>query len=229
MSGRGTTTRVPPRSYEDIGVLTDDEAIGADVAELFNFLTGYSRQTTYRELLVAPANLRPALLDLIAAERDAPDGHIILKLKNLVDNALVDALYEASQTGTSIDLIVRAICCLRPGVDGLSETTRVRSIVGRSLEHSRIFAFGTRDRRHYFIGSADLMPRTSTVAWKPSLLCTTPSFRTDSPVSVSSDRTERQDAIRPLDQAHPRRPGGRRLLSPTRPSPTAEQGDADDQ
>jgi polyphosphate kinase len=159
--GTGNYNPKTARIYEDIGLLSADPELGADLAELFNYLTGYSRQTTYRRLLVAPAGLRQAILDLIAAERDDADGHgrIVMKMNSLVDTSVIDALYEASQAGVSIDLIVRGICCLRPGVRGLSENIRVRSIVGRYLEHSRILAFGERGERHYVIGSADLMPR----------------------------------------------------------------------
>ncbi|HEX3621757.1 MAG TPA: RNA degradosome polyphosphate kinase, partial [Acidimicrobiales bacterium] len=161
--GTGNYNPKTARLYEDAGLLSADPELGADLAELFNFLTGYSRQTRYRRLLVAPTGLRQDVLALIAAEREAADGHgdgrIVLKMNSLVDTPVIDALYEASQAGVSIDLIVRGICCLRPGVPGLSDNIRVRSIVGRFLEHSRILAFGARDRRRYFIGSADLMPR----------------------------------------------------------------------
>ncbi len=159
--GTGNYNPKTARLYEDVGLLSADPELGADLAELFNYLTGYSRQTRYRRLLVAPTGLRQDVLDLIAAERDAPggSGRIVLKMNSLVDTAVIDGLYEASQAGVDIDLIVRGICCLRPGVPGLSDNIRARSIVGRFLEHSRIFAFGTRDRRRYFIGSADMMPR----------------------------------------------------------------------
>ncbi len=159
--GTGNYNPKTARIYEDIGLLSADPELGADLAELFNYLTGYSRQTEYRRLLVAPAGLRQSILDLIAAERDDPDGagRIVMKMNSLVDTTVIDALYEASQAGVQIDLIVRGICCLRPGVPGLSENIRVRSIVGRFLEHSRILAFGERRERHYVIGSADLMPR----------------------------------------------------------------------
>ena len=159
--GTGNYNPKTARTYEDIGLMSADPELGADLAELFNYLTGYSRQTRYRRILVAPAGLRQAMLDLIAAERDAPDGggRIVMKMNSLVDTPVIDALYEASQAGASIDLIVRGICCLRPGVPGLSDNIRVRSVVGRFLEHSRILAFGERDRRRYVIGSADLMPR----------------------------------------------------------------------
>jgi len=109
--------------------------------------------------VVAPFSVRDRMIELINAERDAPDGRIVMKMNSLVDTAVIDALYDASRAGVSIDLIVRGICCLRPGVPSLSENIRVRSLVGRFLEHSRIFAFGIRRRRRYHIGSADLMPR----------------------------------------------------------------------
>jgi len=159
--GTGNYNPKTARVYEDLGLLSADADLGADLAELFNTLTGYSRQTRYRRLLVAPAGLRQSVLDLIAAERDAPDGggRIVFKMNNLVDTPVIDALYEASQAGVSIDLVVRGVCCLRPGVPGLSDNIRVRSVVGRFLEHSRILAFGGRAHRRYLIGSADLMPR----------------------------------------------------------------------
>ena len=158
--GTGNYNPKTARLYEDLGLLTVDAEVGADLTDLFNSLTGYSRQTGYRKLLVAPASLRPRILALIASERDAGEqGRIVLKLNNLVDAAVIDALYEASGAGVEIDLVVRSICALRPGVPGLSDNIRVRSIVGRFLEHSRIFAFGRRENRRFFIGSADLMPR----------------------------------------------------------------------
>ena len=158
--GTGNYNPNTAKGYEDVGLLTADPDLTADVADLFNYLTGYSRQTRYRNLLVAPLSLRSRLVELIAEQAAAPDGRIILKMNSLVDTEMIDALYEASQAGTRIDLIVRGICCLRPGVPGLSENITVRSIVGRYLEHSRIFRFGAKDKQaRYFIGSADLMPR----------------------------------------------------------------------
>jgi polyphosphate kinase len=158
--GTGNYNPSTARLYEDVGLLTADPDLGADLSDLFNHLTGYSRQRSYRRLLVAPTDLKPRLIELIRAEAEAGDGSIVLKMNSLVDTESIDALYEASRAGVSVDLIVRGICCLRPGVPGLSETIRVRSIVGRYLEHSRIFRFGSRERgfQHY-IGSADLMPR----------------------------------------------------------------------
>lgn len=141
--GTGNYNSTTARIYEDLGVLTADPELGADLSDLFNYLTGYGRRREYRRLLVAPANLRPRMLALI--EREAalgPEGRIVWKLNNLVDRAIIDALYDASSAGVHIDLIVRGICCLRPGLPGLSETITVRSIVGRYLEHSRIYYFG---------------------------------------------------------------------------------------
>ncbi len=146
--------------YEDIGLFSSDPALGADVGELFNLLTGYSRQRRYRRLLVAPASLRAGLLRLIREEAEEPDGRIVMKVNNLVDTEIIDALYGAARAGADIDLITRSVCCLRPGVPGMSERIRVRSIVGRFLEHSRVFRFGS-DRRgpRYYIGSPDVMDR----------------------------------------------------------------------
>ncbi len=158
--GTGNYNPKTARIYEDVGLLSADPELGADLTELFNYLTGYSRQTAYRKLLVAPFTLRSGVLELIEAEtRAGSRGRIVLKMNNLVDAAVIGALYRASQAGVRVDLVVRSICCLRPGVPGLSENIRVRSLVGRFLEHSRIFAFGSGPDRRYLIGSADLMPR----------------------------------------------------------------------
>jgi polyphosphate kinase len=158
--GTGNYNPDTARMYEDIGLLSADPQLGADLSELFNMLTGYSRQKRYRRLLVSPSGLRSALLRMVDDESRKPDGYITIKVNSLTDPAMIDALYAASQAGTQIDLIVRGMCSLRPGVTGLSDTIRVRSIVGRYLEHSRIFRFG-RDplAAQYFIGSADLMHR----------------------------------------------------------------------
>ena len=146
--------------YEDVGLFSTDPDLGADVSELFNVLTGYSRQTEYRALMVAPSTLRLGLLRLIEEEAASGDGRIILKTNNLVDPEIIDRLYDASQRGCEIDLLVRSICCLRPGVPGLSERIRVRSLVGRFLEHSRIYRFGNDLRGvRVYVGSADLMER----------------------------------------------------------------------
>jgi len=156
--GTGNYNPVTAKTYEDLGLLTADEDIGADATDLFNLLTGYSRQREYRKLLVAPHYLRPRLLKLIGREAKS-DGRIVMKMNSLADADMIDALYEASQAGASIDLIVRGICCLRPGIQGLSDGIKVRSIVGRYLEHSRVFRFGRRHNYRHYIGSADLMPR----------------------------------------------------------------------
>jgi len=145
--------------YEDVGLLTSDPAVGADLTELFNVMTGYGHQRAYRSLITAPNDFRPAILERIAAEAAAPDGRIRMKMNSLIDAEMIDALYAASATGTPIDLVVRGICGLRAGVEGLSETIRVRSIVGRYLEHSRIYTFGPDERIEILIGSGDLMPR----------------------------------------------------------------------
>ena len=158
--GTGNYNPTTARLYEDLGLLTADPDLGADITDLFNLLTGYSRQREYRKLLVAPVTMRPGLEALVRREMAHDDGSIVLKMNSLVDAELIDALYEASQAGVGIDLLVRGICCLRPGVSGLSETVRVRSIVGRFLEHSRIYRFGSEARGYdYLIGSADWMPR----------------------------------------------------------------------
>ncbi len=161
--GTGNYNSKTARLYEDIGLLSADPQLGSDLTQLFNFLTGYGRNVQYHRLLVAPTALRSGIADLIRNEMAAPGGgRIVLKLNSLADADMIDLLYEASQAGVQIDLIVRGICCLVPGVTGQSENIRVRSIVGRYLEHSRIYRFangaGPSRPRHY-IGSADLMPR----------------------------------------------------------------------
>jgi len=158
--GTGNYNEKTARIYEDVGVFTADPEIGSDLSDLFNYLTGYSRQTAYRRLAVSPNGIRNRLTELIEDEASRSDGQITLKMNSLVDARVIDSLYEASKAGARIDLIVRGICCLRPGVEGMSENIRVRSLVGRYLEHSRVFRFGARGRtRNYYIGSADLMPR----------------------------------------------------------------------
>ncbi len=162
--GTGNYNPKTARLYEDLGLLTADSEVGSDLTFLFNYLTGYGRAVRYRRLLVAPNGLRERLTELIANEADASpgDGRIVMKMNSLVDALMIDALYEASSSGVEIDLIVRGICCLRPGVPGLSDNVRVRSIVGRYLEHSRIYYFANGADPGvpaYYIGSADLMPR----------------------------------------------------------------------
>ncbi len=157
--GTGNYNAATASMFEDVALLTADPDVTADIAELFNYLTGYSRQTSYRKLLVAPTTLRSGLLKMIEHEASKPHGQIVIKVNNLVDPEVIDALYRASQAGVKIDLIVRGICCLKPGVPGLSEGIRVRSLIGHYLEHSRIFGFGSGPNRHVLIGSSDLMPR----------------------------------------------------------------------
>ncbi len=160
--GTGNYNGRTARLYEDWGLLTADDEVGADVSQLFNYLTGFGRQVNYRVLSVAPDHLRNDLVALIRRERAAPAGRIVMKMNSLVDPELIDELYAASADGVSIDLIVRGICCLRPQVPGLSESIRVRSIVGRYLEHSRVFRFangGGPGTPITLMGSADLMPR----------------------------------------------------------------------
>jgi len=161
--GTGNYNPKTARLYEDFGLLTCDPAVGADLTQLFNFLTGYARDIDFARLLVAPDYLRGAITALIAHEASlGTAGRIVMKMNSLVDPALIDALYEASSAGASIDLVVRGICCLRPGLPGRSENIRVRSIVGRYLEHARIYHFahgGPDNAPAYYIGSADMMPR----------------------------------------------------------------------
>ncbi len=159
--GTGNYNDKTARIYEDVGLLTCNPEIGADLSDLFNFLTGYSRQRAFRRLLVAPVTLRDRLVELIRNEAaHGRDGRIVMKMNSLVDAPMVEELYAASEAGASIDLIVRGTCCLRPGLPGMSENIRVRSIIGRYLEHSRIYRFGNDDRgKAYLMGSADLMPR----------------------------------------------------------------------
>ncbi|HIK53662.1 MAG TPA: polyphosphate kinase 1 [Synechococcales cyanobacterium M55_K2018_004] len=161
--GTGNYNPKTAKLYTDLSLLTCQEEIGADLTDLFNFLTGYSRQRSYRKLLVSPVNMRDRFLALIRREIDHQQeygtGQIIAKMNSLVDPGMIRALYEASQAGVKIDLIIRGICCLRPGLQGVSENIRVISIVGRYLEHSRIFYFHNNGQEEVYIGSADWMPR----------------------------------------------------------------------
>jgi polyphosphate kinase len=161
--GTGNYNTRTARIYTDVGLLTCDDALGSDVSDLFNSLTGYSRRADYRRLLVAPVNMRQRVLGLIDRETaNAIAGRparIIAKMNALVDPECIEALYRASSAGVEIDLIIRGICCLRPGVEGLSERIRVISIIGRFLEHSRIWMFANDGAPEYFFGSADWMPR----------------------------------------------------------------------
>ncbi len=161
--GTGNYHPKTARLYTDFGLFTCDEDIGADVADMFNFLTGYARPRRYRKELLAPAHLRDAILEeidkTIAAHEAGLHARIRLKMNSLVDRRCIRALYRASTAGVPVELNIRGICCLRPGLPGVSENIRVVSIVGRFLEHSRVFAFERGDEQRVLIGSADLMPR----------------------------------------------------------------------
>jgi len=161
--GTGNYHAVTARHYEDVGLFTADEDIAADIAELFNHLTGFGHPQRFRKILVAPFTLRSRLIDEIrrvaaAAEAGAP-ARIRIKLNALTDTTLIEELYDASTAGAQIDLIIRGICSLRPGVPGMSENIQVRSVLGRFLEHSRLFVFEAEGTQRVFMGSADLMPR----------------------------------------------------------------------
>jgi polyphosphate kinase len=161
--GTGNYNAKTARIYTDVGLFTADPEIGADIAEMFNYLTGYARPKEYRKLLVAPFNLKEGIVSEIertieAHTADRP-GRIRMKMNALLDPPCIRALYRASQAGVEVDLNVRGICALRPGVPGVSENIRVVSVVGRFLEHSRIYAFERGDERRIYTGSADLMPR----------------------------------------------------------------------
>jgi polyphosphate kinase len=161
--GTGNYNPKTARIYTDLGLLSCRDELGADLTDLFNFLTGYSRQRSYRKLLVAPVNLRDRFQALITREIEnccqGGTGRIVAKMNALVDPKIIASLYKASQAGVQIDLIVRGICCLRPGVPTMSENIRVISIVGRFLEHSRIYYFHNQGKEEVYIGSADWMPR----------------------------------------------------------------------
>ncbi|MDW8325498.1 MAG: polyphosphate kinase 1 [Anaerolineales bacterium] len=159
----GNYNVVTSQIYTDIGLFTCDEDIGADATDLFNYLTGYSAKTRFRKLLVAPINLRQRMEELIEREiehaRKGKGGRLIFKMNALTDKGMIQKLYKASQAGVKIDMIVRGMCCLRPGLPGISETVRVTSIVGRFLEHSRIYYFHNAGNPEIYIGSADVMTR----------------------------------------------------------------------
>ncbi len=157
--GTGNYNSKTARMYEDLGILTADEEIGADLSELFNYLTGYSKQSKYRKLVVAPSNLRRFIINKIQEQAQLKDqGYIAIKVNGLTDRDIIEALYRASSSGVKIDLLIRGVCSLLPGLKDVSDNITVRSIVGRFLEHSRILRFGKEDPE-YYIGSADLMER----------------------------------------------------------------------
>jgi polyphosphate kinase len=156
----GNYNAITARIYTDLGLMTTNEEFGADATELFNYLTGYSNQREYRKFLVAPVNLREGLLQRIERETALGNkGHIIAKANSLLDPQMIRAFYRASQAGVKVDLIIRGVCCLRPGLKGISDNINVVSVVGRFLEHSRIYYFKNDGESEMFVGSADLMPR----------------------------------------------------------------------
>ncbi|NJO71186.1 MAG: polyphosphate kinase 1 [Oscillatoriales cyanobacterium RM1_1_9] len=161
--GTGNYNPKTAKLYTDLGLFSCRQELGEDLTDLFNLLTGYSRQQAYRKLLVAPVNMRDRFLSMIHREmdhaRNGRNGRIVAKMNSLVDPTIISTLYEASQVGVTIDLIIRGICCLRPGLPGISDNIRVVSIIGRFLEHSRIFYFHNSGEEEVYIGSADWMPR----------------------------------------------------------------------
>ncbi len=161
--GTGNYNPKTARLYEDLGLLTADEEVGEDLTKLFNQLSGYAPKTRYSRLLVAPRGVRRGLVERIDAETEhhlaGRPARVRIKVNSMVDEVIIDALYRASQAGVPVDVVVRGICALRPGVPGLSENIRVRSILGRFLEHSRIFSFENDGDRETLIGSADMMHR----------------------------------------------------------------------
>jgi len=161
--GTGNYNPKTAKLYTDLGIISCRDDLGADLTDLFNHLTGFTRQESYRKLLVAPVNLRDRMIAMLRREAEhhaqTGSGHVIAKMNALVDPLIIKTLYETSQAGVKIDLIVRGICCLKPGVKGVSDNIRVISIVGRFLEHSRIFYFHNGGAEEFYIGSADWMPR----------------------------------------------------------------------
>jgi polyphosphate kinase len=161
--GTGNYNAKTARLYEDFGLFTADDAIADDVMELFNSITGYARPVDYRKAVVSPTYTRDRIVDeirkTIESHERGEDARIVMKMNSLADPACIDALYEASRAGVRVDLNIRGISCLRAGVEGLSENIRVVSVVGRFLEHTRIYGFRRGDERVYLMGSADLMPR----------------------------------------------------------------------
>ena len=161
--GTGNYNPLTARIYEDFGLFTADPELAAEIAHLFNYITGFSRDKQYRCMVVAPHEMRDRMMSMIEREAasSTPErpGRIIMKMNNLSDAGIVNALYDASERGVQVDLIVRSICTLRPGVKGLSKKITVRSILGRFLEHSRVYYFDNGGDPQIYIGSADMMPR----------------------------------------------------------------------
>ena len=217
--GTGNYNAVTARSYEDFGLFTADPEIAADVADLFNYLTGFGRPAHFRKLLVAPFGLRQRLVEEIRLVAEAARGgkkaRIRIKVNGLTHAEVIDALYSASQAGARIDLLVRGVCSLRAGVPGLSANIRVRSVLGRFLEHSRLFVFEAGDRTAMFLGSADLMPRNldhrvevltpiESVGLQSELAATLDTLLADTAASweLAADGTWRR--VRPKKEERPR-------------------------
>ena len=217
--GTGNYNRSTARAYEDFGVFTADEDIAADVADLFNHLTGFGRPAHFRKLLVAPFGLRQRLVEEIRMVADAAraglKARIRIKVNGLTHVEVIDELYAASAAGARIDLIVRGVCSLRPGIAGLSENIRVRSVLGRFLEHSRLFVFEAGDRNMTFLGSADLMPRNldhrvevlmpvESVAIQSEIVATIDSLLSDTAASWELEADGSWSRVRPKKEERPR-------------------------
>ena len=217
--GTGNYNSLTARVYEDFGLFTADEEIADDVADLFNHLTGFGRPAEFRKLLVAPFTLRQRLIEEIravaAAARDGKKGHIRIKVNGLTHPEVIDELYAASDAGAKVDLLVRGVCALRPGVPKLSANIRVRSVLGRFLEHSRVFVFETPERSSYYIGSADLMPRNldhrvevvapvEDAALRAELSSTLDALWSDNATSFELDPKGTWHRIRPKKDERPR-------------------------
>ena len=217
--GTGNYNNVTAKSYEDFGLFTADEDIAADVADLFNYLTGFGRPARFRKLLVAPFTLRQRLIeeirDVAEAARDGRKARIRIKVNGLTHTEVIDELYAASEAGARIDLLVRGVCSLRPGIAGLSDGIRVRSVLGRFLEHSRLFHFESGDHSRFYMGSADLMPRNldhrvevvapvEDIGAQSELAATMDSLLADTASSWELDHNGVWHRIRPKKEDRPR-------------------------
>ena len=217
--GTGNYNNVTAKSYEDFGLFTADEDVAADIADLFNYLTGFGRPAHFRKLLVAPFTLRQRLIEEIRnvadAARDGRKARIRIKVNGLTHTEVIDELYAASEAGVRVDLLVRGVCSLRPGVAGLSDGIRVRSVLGRFLEHSRLFQFEAGDRNALYLGSADLMPRNldhrvevvvpvEDIGAKSELAATMDALLADTASSWELDHDGVWHRIRPKKEDRPR-------------------------
>jgi polyphosphate kinase len=217
--GTGNYNAVTARGYEDFGLFTADEDIAADVADLFNYVTGFGRPAHFRKLLVAPFTLRQRLIEEIRevahAARGGQKARIRIKVNGLTHTEVIDELYAASEAGARIDLIVRGLCSLRPRVPGLSENIRVRSVLGRFLEHSRLYVFEAGERSSFYLGSADMMPRNldhrvevvtpvEDVAIQAELGATIDTLLADTAASWELHGDGRWERVRPKKDERPR-------------------------